>query len=109
MNIKKNRLILCNNFYLNQYYNLYINNKTILNNKLNQKNTNLLIISINNINLLKYTIIKKHNIFINNNKNILNINNLYLKKYYTFITLNNYNITNNYNKCINKANYFFSF
>ena len=112
MSKKKARLIICSNVDYNQYFNLYLHKKPLVN-KFNKLKETLLYNRLNNdvINCesLQYSILQSHSIFLNNFKNRHRVNNvlsIYLKKYYSNILhYGNINIDGYYkrNIIINKS------
>ena len=102
MSKKKARLIHCNNFTITQFYNLYLNNKPIVNSKFKiklenhyySKNYDSL-----NYNSLKYTILQSNFSNLNSsikNFTIYNSQSMYFKKYFNNLINNHINFRINF-------------
>ena len=88
MSKKKARLILCSNINFNQYFNLYLHKKPLINKFNKTKETfsyNKLIRETTNCESLQYSILQSCSLYLNNYKYSYRINpvlGIYLTKYY---------------------------
>lgn len=115
MSKKKARLIICSNIHFNQYFNLYLHKKPLINklNKLKEINTYYNLNNETNYReSLQYQIIQSYSIYINNYKNMYKINsivNVYLKKYFSnLLHYGNININLDFEKN-SKKNIYYNF
>ena len=113
MSKKKARLILCSNINFNQYFNLYLHKKPLINKFTKKKETllyNKLDSEITNCESLQYSILQSCSLYSNNYTNIYKINNvlsIYLKKYYTsLLHYNNITLSIKKNVCYYNNLYF---
>ena len=100
-------MILCNNINFNQYFNLYLHKKPLIN-KFNKSKETFLYNIANKITMsgesLQYSILQGHSLCLNNYNNIFRINSvisIYLKKYHTsLLHYGNINMDLNYKRNI---------
>lgn len=113
MSKKKARLIMSNNVYFNQYFNLYLHKKPLIN-KLNKLKEISTYYNLNNDTnyreSLQYQVIQSYSVYINNYKNVNKINsvlNIYLKKYYNnLLHYGNININLDFKRNLKKKVYY---
>lgn len=113
MSKKKARLITCSNIFYNQYLNLYLHKKPLINNSLKLKQSVVYLNSYSseyNRESLQYSLLPSHNIYLNNKIVMIQINSilpLYLKKFFNKIVyVMNLNFKRNINIQKKKRIYF---